>query len=225
MSDAGDAPRTGEPVAADVAGGVRAIVAEAERFAETIRQDAERRAEQRLRGVEEEVRRSLEDARRESEALLVAQQRRAKLAEQVVERSEAISTELAAVRQAQRELNKALDSLGAAVERMSRMEGDGYDTSRESAARSADPEAPERGLLAARDESPVGARPPRDERVRRVGGARLVAAQMALAGSSRAEVAAHLQRTFEVPALHEILDEVFSQQAGTTAPHRAPTTD
>ncbi len=39
--------------------------------------------------------------------------------------------------------------------------------------------------------------------------ARVVARQMAVAGSTRPEVAAHLQRTFGGPNLHVILDEVF----------------
>lgn len=43
------------------------------------------------------------------------------------------------------------------------------------------------------------------------GGARQVAMQMAVAGSTRAEVAAHLQRTFELPDPHPILNDVFGE--------------
>jgi uncharacterized coiled-coil protein SlyX len=42
-------------------------------------------------------------------------------------------------------------------------------------------------------------------------GARLVALQMAVAGGNRGEVEVHLQRTFDLPDLSSILDDVFGQ--------------
>lgn len=48
-------------------------------------------------------------------------------------------------------------------------------------------------------------------------GARLVALQMAVAGSTREEVAAELERTFDLPDSSPILDDVF----GTAGPRRA----
>ncbi len=58
---------------------------------------------------------------------------------------------------------------------------------------------PERGAERAESRAPVG----------EVDGARLVALQMAVAGSTRGEVAAHLSRAFQIGEPHAILDDVF----------------
>lgn len=216
MTGSGDDPRSVQPVAAGVADEVRTIIGATTRLADAIRADAERRADETLRGAQEEARRYLEDARREAEALLAAERRRTARAERIVEQSSAVPAELAAVARARRQLDDALDSLGTAVERISRA-GIGDEASApERVTGSAEMNAFGR-LRDAREEPPVGDRPIRDEPMRGMSGARLVAAQMALAGSSRAEVAAHLQRTFELPALHEILDEVFDDRGAYTA--------
>jgi hypothetical protein len=51
---------------------------------------------------------------------------------------------------------------------------------------------------------------PRDRELDSFDGARLVAFEMALAGSPRAEVAAHLQRTFQIDDPHRILNDAFT---------------
>ena len=68
-----------------------------------------------------------------------------------------------------------------------------------------------------RDRVPRALRPvapahvPRDDADTRLDDARLVALQMAVAGRSRDEVAAHLRTAFDVGNPDEILDNVFAE--------------
>jgi len=214
--------RPDQPVAADVAGEVRAIIRAVERLAETIREDAAGQAAEMLRKAGDDARRQVEAAHREAQRVVAAGERRAAHAERVLERSDAVSDDLAAVRRARHALDEALDSLGAAVERISRAEtesdtGLNLDGDRPPSANTG--AAQGEGFHARASQPAVRDLPRAEEVVRGKTGARLVAAQMALAGSSRAEVAAHLRRTFELPvALHEILDEVFDKrETGVTS--------
>jgi hypothetical protein len=214
MSEPGDPSEASEPVAVGVADEVRAIIGATMRLADAIRGDAERRAEQRLREADEEARRYLEDARREAQELLSTERRRTVLAERIVEQSGAVASELAAVTRARRELDEALSSLEASLGRISEAASEG--DAQPGVAAEAHGDRPAPRLRHATPESPVADRTVRDDPGSGLSGARLVAAQMARAGSSRAEVAAHLQRTFELTALHEILDEVFDDRETRT---------
>lgn len=74
----------------------------------------------------------------------------------------------------------------------------------------------------ARAPSPAGFAQPRGSSWRELDDARVIAIQMATAGSTRAEVGDHLRRTLGVPDPSRTLDEVFG--SGTGAGDRVPWT-
>ena len=196
MSGIGE--RSHPPVTASVTDEVDAIIMAAERVAEAIRREAEQRAEERLRAAEEAARHYVDGARRDAKEL---------------------SARLASVVQVRRQLEAALSALTAAEEGLpepGQTDGSGTDRPRPWPFEG----APERSRGRAREHGwPIG--DPGGERAKPgLTGARLVAIQMALAGSSRAEVEAHLERTFGPPASEEMLDEAFGVRQAETGSAR-----
>ncbi len=169
-------------VASDAADRVRSIVAAAESEAARMRYEAERDAQARHREAEEQATRFLEDAKRRAENLVEERRRRiAEISEQIVESSQALLEHIDNAAAVRRQLDAVVQALGETADRLTRDSG------------RTPGEIPEPPV-------PAGDR---------FDGARLVALQMAVAGTSREEVEAHLRRGFGLEDPHPILDDVF----------------
>ena len=217
--------------AGDASQRVHSIVSAAEAEAAGLLRDAEREAELIRRDAQSEGDRIVDDARRRADELVAERmQRLAELSDGIVERAEMLFDRMDAAGHVKRQLDGLLRSLGEVAETVAR-ETDG----RRPASRPAPqtrrspqtpPPAPVRPVAPA-PPAPAAAVPPaptpvpappvrRPEPVqtapeppRRVDGARLVALQMAVAGSTREEVHEELQRAFRLPDPSSILDDVF----------------
>lgn len=194
-----------ESVSGELGERVRSIVAAAEGMAAAIRGDAEEYALVRRREADAEFERRLRAASEEADALLAARIRQA----------EDVHAQLVAM----------VHALGETAQRLARELGQS-------------PAQPQ--PLGAREPGEAGGEPPMIEQVRplqppleraprpplrqvgpahvlpddadtRLDDARLVALQMAVAGRSREEVAAHLRQAYEVGDPEPILDHVFSE--------------
>ncbi len=253
MDEADDrkASRPGaESIASEVTEHVRAIVTAAEGVADSVKREAEQRAELRLREADAEVARRVRAARAEADDLVVDRRRRiAEVSDAILERADALLARLDEAGAVRSDLDAMLATLGEAAEGV----GGRPEEARAEPPAAADPSPPpapvEPGPVAEEPE-PVAEEPasaPEDpasapeepaaapdepaaepvdrsngdsasgepvpaasERGRNeYGGARQVAVQMAVAGSTRAEVAAHLQRTFDLQDPHTVLNEIF----------------
>jgi vacuolar-type H+-ATPase subunit H len=218
------APRAGSEgsVAVEVTGQVHSIVRAAEEVAGAVKREAEQRAQARLKEAEADASQRLAAARREADALLDERRRRlSELSDALMEQVEALLGELDRGRAVRTQLERVLEDLtvaGSAIE--GERSGAGPPAVEgESPVRAADrdgdpdPGTAARSALEADRTTNAGSDRAQGDRVAR---ARLVAVQMVRAGSSRAEVAAHLQRTFGLWDCHEVLDAAF-KSAGTRA--------
>ncbi len=214
-----------EPLSATVGFHVRSIMAAAERAGAAARSQAEQRAAEVLREADDEARRRLERARREADDLVAARRRRlAELSDAVARRAEAVLADLDSAGQARRALDEVLRSLTAAAGSLP--EGGSREwpleqvapgtvpdsTAEASSSDSAVKGSPTDSTAEASSREPAspdsGPRPGEGP-AQGLTGPRLVAYQMAQAGSTRAEVAAHVQRTFGLHDVHDVLNDVF----------------
>jgi hypothetical protein len=226
-------------LAAEVSERIRGIISSAEAAANAVRHEAEQRAQSRRRVAEEEAERIVGDARANAEALVAERIRRInELSEGIVERGEAIVSQLDRAEEVRAQLQRMADSLGQTAQELARELGQEAAT-----VRRAEPEPPaEPAVIAQADEPPaegaeaeaVAEREAEAEEAKtelevvevaedspgvvdmddrrepdEQLSARLVALQMAVAGGNRGEVEEHLRRTFEVRDVGGILDDVF----------------
>jgi hypothetical protein len=214
--------------AGDASQRVQSIVSAAEAEATGLLRDADREAELIRREAQAEGDRIVEEARRRADELVAERmQLLADMSDGIVERTEMLFDRIDATGHVKRQFDDLLRSLGEAAENVAR-EGGG----RRSVARSRPPathtarpaSAPARPVAPAprrepaapqvRRPEPLESAPePRrtvdDQSDARFDGARLVALQMAVAGSTREEVHSELQRAFRLSDPSSILDDVF----------------
>ena len=248
--------RPDESIASEVTHQVRAIVSAAEDVADSLKREAERRAELRLREADAEVARRLSGARAEADRIVSHRSRRiADLSDAIADRADSVLARLDEASVVRSELEAVLAALAEAAGQVRRetlyerpgsgAEGPSSPPRREPPSppaehhRSDEPtaghDAPTHPAGDSSDELPSDGRTEAVERngggsaenrvlahasaaarapggqQDRFGGARQVAFQMAVAGSTRAEVAAHLQRTFELSDPHPVLNAVFGE--------------
>ena len=113
----GDEPHS---VSTEVAERVRALLAAAEEAAGALRHEAEQDAQMRRRAVDEEARRTLEEARRDADVFLQQRQRRiAELSDTIIERAEQILARLDRAEDVRRQLQDLVDALGRTAQELS----------------------------------------------------------------------------------------------------------
>jgi len=221
--------------AGDASQRVHAIVSSAEAEATGLLRDAEREAELIRRDAQAEGDRIMDDARRRADEIVAERmQRISDLSDGIVERTEMLFDRMDSAGHVKRQLDELLRSLGEAAETVSRESAGRRPITRPSApssraaspppapARPVAPPAPQRVEATpstpppaySRHTEPVRSAPEPPSRLddpsdARFDGARLVALQMAVAGSSREEVAEELQRAFRLADPSPILDDVF----------------
>jgi len=219
--------REPEALSASVSLHVRSLFAAAEKSAAAIRAEAEQRAALTLAEAEAEARRVLEEARGDADELLAARrQQLTELSDSIVRAAESVLGDLELAAEARRALDGLVRSLQETAERIAApapgVIDPGVPPGRSSAGTPQNADAPvaetppEAGapVAAARiDGNANGDASP--DAARGFTGARLVAFQMAQAGSTRGEVAAHLRRTFAMRDAHEVLNEVFPATGST----------
>lgn len=161
---------------------VRSIVTAAEDVAKAVKREAEQRADARLEEADIEAVRRLTEADR-----IVAKRRRrvAELSDAIVARAESVLGELEEAAAARHALGRIVELLAESGERLDS----------ESA-----PAGDARGAPASEIDG-----------VASFDGPRQVALKMAVAGSNRREVAAHLQLTFGLQEPGAILNDVFGE--------------
>ena len=198
----------GEALPPSVAAKVSAVIAAAESLASDLRHEAEERAQARLREAEAEAERYLEEARRSAGGLAgESPARLLELSDAVIDRSAAVLEQLDREAASRRELRVLLELLVDAAERLAGEARPG-DAPSERAERSAEPLS---DVVPFRRPRAAGRSDDAEDELEPPGDARLVALQMAVAGSSRGEVAAHLRRAFDIQEPHAILDDVFGK--------------
>ena len=226
-----------QALSANVSLHVRSLFAAAERSAAAIRAEAEQRAALTRAEAEAESQRVLDEARGDADELLAARRRHlAELSDAIVRAAESALGDLELAGEARSALDGLVRSLRDTAERIVppgvSTAGRGTpDTGAPLAgapdadlpvAKAPDADAPATGAPAEASapvaEAPLdgngnGDAPP--DAAPGLTGARLVAFQMAQAGSTRGEVAAHLRRTFAMQDAHEVLNDVFPA-AGST---------
>jgi vacuolar-type H+-ATPase subunit H len=196
---------------------VRAIVAAAEGMAAAVRDDAEQYAEERRREADEEAERRLREARERADRLVQERLLRiSELSDSIVGRTEPLLEGLQEAEEVRRQLGELVRSLGDAAQRIAgevgEVEPPQIDEDEHPMAEQVRPmrppgEAPRPPLR------PVEAPPehevePRDPRLE---DARLVALQMAVAGRSREEVAAHMREAYSIDDPEPILESIFNE--------------
>lgn len=198
---------------------VRSLIMAAEKVADAVTREARRRSEGRLHDAEVEASQRLEAARREADALVTEQRLRiSQLTDAIVERAERVLGDLDEAKAARARLETLIRSLDEASSQLEHEGGNGRLDHRTGAVHRLPgpvdrPPAPRRSPDL---RSPGVTSEPFPKDAERSYGARreppgLVAKAMAGAGSSRGDVAAHLQRTFDLNDPHKILDEVFGK--------------
>jgi len=189
-----------ESVSTELGERVRAIVAAAESMASAMKQDAEQYATTRRREADEETERRLREAREIADRMVQERvMRMSELSDAIVARSESVLERLGQTEEVRRQLDELVRSLGQAAQQLSDELGQGH------AERVGPPGEPRPALRPV--ESP-GEPGERDEHLEN---ARLVALQMAVAGRSRDEVAAHLRDDFHVEDPEPILERIFAE--------------
>ncbi len=247
MNEEGTTPQQPEP-AAGGGGTDPALASEISRRVGAILDAVEREASRLREEARAEAGRYLDDARREADALVARRQRRiAALSDELITKSEAVVARLDDAAPVREGFEHLVRALGDAAERLSH-ETDPDATAPEPAysrsypaAGPAPPHAtatapvagrfeeqphPARAASAAgygtfdeRGPAPAGAR---GSTRRELDDARMVANQMATAGSTRAEVRDHLQRVLGVVDPNRTLDEIFGP--GSSEQERLPWT-
>lgn len=202
MNDRDDRNSAPRPLASSAARRVEAIIEGAERAAEQVIDDAEAKARAYLAEAEAEADRTVEErlaSLGELTDALVAQ------ADSIRRQSELLIRSL-------REAKERLEvEAGSPSEAGQEQDGDGISSTDES------PQAPR--LAAVEPAAPERPAPQRIERwpERRESGtpagARLLATQMAVSGSSREEIAERLRRGFEIEDADAILDAILGPEA------------
>jgi len=198
-------------IAGDVAREVRSVLSAADDAAVTLEREARERAERRLADAEAEASALLEAARVEARALLDGAKESLREALSAVDRASERPTGDVGHASIREGSDRPADPLPPAIHGGERAA---------SPFRSLRPLSTIDGELAGaelgeptRSGGATGqddhAQPSQGERVAQFGGARQVAVQMAAAGSTRSEVASHLQRTFELQDPSEILNGIF----------------
>jgi vacuolar-type H+-ATPase subunit H len=226
---AGDASQRVHSIVAAAESEAAGLLRDAEREADLIRREAQAESERILDDARV----------RADDLITERMQRISELSDGIVEQTELLFDRFDSADQVRRQLDGLLRSLGDAADAVSREASTRRPTARPAPARSAshhetsrpparraEPPPPQRY----REPAPVTPAPPRrpdpldrapepspgtngqtveDPTDARFDGARLVALQMAVAGSSREEVAAELQRAFRIQDPSSILDDVF----------------
>jgi hypothetical protein len=223
--------------AGDASQRVQSIVSTAEAEAAGLLRDAEREAELMRREAQAEADRIVDDARRRADELVAERvQLLSEMSDGIVERTEMLFERIDATGHVRRQFDDLLRSLAEAAESVGRESGARRAAPRPAAhvprsaphvppASTHEPPPPPVTHTARPASAPrPAATPPRPEPIQgvpetprrvddhndaRFDGARLVALQMAVAGSTREEVHAELQRAFRLPDPSSILDDVF----------------
>jgi hypothetical protein len=193
-----------ESVSTELGERVRAIVAAAESMANAMKQDAEQYATARRREADEETERRLREAREIADRMVQERvMRMSELSDAIVARSESVLERLGQTEEVRRQLDELVRSLGQAAQQLSDELGEGR---------------PERvGPLPPPGEPRPALRPVESpgepgERDEHLENARLVALQMAVAGRSRDEVAAHLRDDFHIEDPEPILERIYAEE-------------
>jgi hypothetical protein len=195
-----------DPVSTELGERVRAIVAAAESMAGAMREDAEQYAEARRREADEEAARRLREAREHADRLVQERLlRMSELSDSIVARAEGVLDRLGEAEEVRRQLDDLVRSLGETANRVSSevTGGEEQHPMADQVRPLPPPDQPRPPLR------PVES-PPQAERDEHMENARLVALQMAVAGRSREEVAAHLREAFSVEEPEPILDQIFT---------------
>lgn len=225
-------------VSSEVTDRVRSIVRAAEELADAIEREARERAEAQLRQAEGEAAERVATARRQADELVGERRRRiAALSDGIVEHAERALHGLAEAGSLRSRLGVVVGELGAAAARLDELASEPPQQRSQGADRvaraPAEPTAVE-GAGPGRSSSAADPQPPAtigsrsingfpDEPVRpglaearsderredELGAVRLVARQMAAAGSSRSEVAGHVRRAFGLTDPSAVLNEAF----------------
>jgi hypothetical protein len=232
--------------AGDASQRVHSIVSTAEAEAAGLLRDAEREAELIRRDAQGEADRIVEEARRQADNLVAERvQLLADLSDGIVERTEMLFDRIDSAGHVKRQFDDLLRSLGEAADGVARDAGGRRPATRSThvprpsthAARPAAPQPARPAVPTMRPVAPTPApappprrpepvqrapEPPRrvdDHSDARFDGARLVALQMAVAGSTREEVHSELQRAFRLADPSSILDDVFggTRRAGAAS--------
>lgn len=199
--------------------------------------EAQEAGEEIRRGADAEAARRLEEARRQADRLVGERTRRIReLSDSILGRGGAIVERLDSAETARRQLEGLVDALGRAAERLGREltgEDEPPPATRSNGA-SAEPSEPppaappSPAAVSGAAPPPSSPEPERAERPLppltgrsgdRLGGARLVALQMAVAGSSRSEVEYRLQEAFALEDSSGILDPIFGGESGGPRSH------
>ena len=181
---------------------VRAIVAAAEGMASAVREEADQYAEARRREAEEEAGQRLREARERADRLVQERLlRMSELSDSIVARAEAVLDRLGVAEEVRRQLDQIVGSLGDAAQQLTDEQA-AFDE-----VRPMPPPGEDRPPL--RPVEPLD--PPQSEHDQHLESARLVALQMAVAGRSREEVAAHLREAFSLEDPEPILEQIFTE--------------
>jgi hypothetical protein len=192
-----------ESVSTELGERVRAIVAAAESMANAMKQDAEQYATARRREADEESERRLREARERADRMVQERVlRMSELSDAIVARSESVLERLGQTEEVRRQLDELVRSLGQAAQQLSDELGEGPP---ERVGPMPPPGEPRPALR------PVESPDEPGERDEHLENARLVALQMAVAGRSREEVAAHLRDDFHVEDPQPILERIFAE--------------
>jgi len=192
-----------ESVSTELGERVRAIVAAAESMASAMKQDAEQYATARRREADEESERRLREARERADRMVQERVlRMSELSDAIVARSESVLERLGQTEEVRRQLDELVRSLGQAAQQLSDELGEGP----AERVRPMPPPGEPRPAL-----RPVESPDEPGERDEHLENARLVALQMAVAGRSREEVAAHLRDDFHIEDPEPILERIFAE--------------
>jgi hypothetical protein len=192
-----------ESVSSELGERVRAIVAAAEGMASAMKVDADQYAEARRREIDEEADRRLREARERADRLVQERvMRMSELSDAIVARAEAVLDRLGQAEEVRRQLDELVGSLGQAAKQVTDEVGDEHPMADQ--VRPMSPPGEERPALRQVESPPA-------ERDEQLENARLVALQMAVAGRSREDVAAHLREAFSVEEPEAILEQIFTE--------------
>jgi vacuolar-type H+-ATPase subunit H len=173
-------------------------------MASAMKADAEQYAEARRREIDEEAERRLREARERADRLVQERvMRMSELSDSIVARSEAVLDRLGQAEEVRRQLDELVQSLGHAAQQVTDEVGEEHPMADQ--VRPLPPPGEERPTLRPVESPPAQ----RDEHLEN---ARLVALQMAVAGRSREEVAAHLRDEFSIEEPEPILEQIFTEE-------------
>jgi hypothetical protein len=108
-------------MASEVSERIRDVIAAAESAAGAIRHEADQQAQSRRRVAEDDARRLVEDARRDAEALLAERIKRiSTLSDTIIERGEALLSQIGHAEEVRRELEALVAALGQSAAQLAR---------------------------------------------------------------------------------------------------------